>query len=748
MTTTEQVNVGESGEQQDEQSLINLARAFKIPWKRKWLVLLAVALSTSAGFFYALKQPKIYQARCSIQIEPRAPNVLGRRENNEVVDIGAGAFWSNREYFETQYRILESRDLAEVVAKRLNLQKDPRFWHQAVGTQADRSILEAAQSLQHMLKVEPIKDTRLVWLYIKHTDPEVAELLANTIAQAYIDRNLERAMGSTEGALGWLNEQLNKLRDTVTTSEQKLYEFKKDRNVLSLSLEDRQNLTSSELTQISALLVKTKTERMELEAQKSAMADALKLTLQADLGWTKRSGDLVLQGLKSQYSKDAVDLSSLQAKYGPSHPSVRSLEAQSKGVLEQIQAHVKSLMDGIETEYQAKVKSEKSLKTLLDSIHKQGVELSLMAIDYNKLAREKDQSTKLFDLVLARSKETDLARYLHFNNISLLDSALRPDGPISPKVGMIIAISALLGLIFGIAFAFLIEFLDFTVRSYEDAQRESNAPLLGVLAGRETFLARTKYSKYGSGGESDGLREALERNGFDLIAATHPHSIIAEAARSIRTNLLFMATDQGIRRVLVTSPGPSEGKTFVATTLAIILAQSGKRVLICDTDLRRPRLHKIFPGQGARGVTDVLAGQCVAADVVEQTTIPNLAVALAGPIPPNPAELLHSTRFADLLNQLNEMFDVVILDSPPLGAVTDAAILSRVVDGTILVARHGRTHKASLRHGSRQLRRLGSRIFGVILNDADFSRGSYYRYDYYRTYGYSYRADEPTVAAN
>ncbi len=734
---------------QDEESVVNLTRALKVPWKRKWLVLLCVAVATSGGFFYALKQPKIYQTKCTIQIEPRAPNVLGRREGNEVVDIGAGTFWSNREYFETQYRILESRDLAEVVVKRLNLHKDPRFWNAPAGSgPVEYSILDSAQFLQAAIRVEPVKDTRLVNIYIKHTDPEVAELLSNTIAQAFIDRNLERAMLSTEGALGWLTEQLNKLRETVTASEQKLYEFKKDRNVLSVSLEDRQNLISTELTSISEVLTKTKTERLQLEAEKGALTEAFKQTQEHDLGWTKRSADMLLQNLKSQYAKELIDLSAVQSKYGPSHPNVRNIEAQIKETQGQIEGHVKSLMTGIETEYQAKVRNEKNLKVLLDDVHKRGVELSLLAIDYNKLEREKEQNAKLFDLVLARSKETDLARYLHFNNISLLDLALRPTGPISPRVGMIIAVSAMLGFMIGIALTFLIEFLDFTVRSYEDAQQESGAPLLGVLAGRETFLARTKYSKYGSGGESDGLRESLDRNGFDLIASTHPHSIIAEAARSIRTNLLFMSADTSMKRLLVTSPGPSEGKTFVATTLAIILAQSGKRVIIVDTDLRRPRLHKIFPGQGARGLTDVLAGQCVPADVVEQTTVPNLAVALAGPIPPNPAELLHSTRFMELLAQLNEMFDVVVLDSPPLGAVTDAAILSGVVDGTILVARHGRTHKASLRHGSRQLRRLGSRIFGVVLNDADFSRGSYYRYDYYRTYGYSYRADEPTVAAN
>ena len=208
-----------------------------------------------------------------------------------------------------------------------------------------------------------------------------------------------------------------------------------------------------------------------------------------------------------------------------------------------------------------------------------------------------------------------------------------------------------------------------------------------------------------------------------------------------------MSTDHSLRRLLVTSPGPHEGKTFVATTLAIVIAQSGKRVLLLDTDLRRPRLHKVFPGEkGTRGVTDALAGQCTPEEFIETTGIPNLFSGRAGPIPPNPAELLHSTRFTELLDRLSEMFDLVILDSPPLGAVTDAAILSRVVDGTILVARHGKTHKASLRHSARQLNRIGSRIFGVILNDADYSRASYYRYDYYRTYGYSYRAEEPTAA--
>lgn len=258
----------------------------------------------------------------------------------------------------------------------------------------------------------------------------------------------------------------------------------------------------------------------------------------------------------------------------------------------------------------------------------------------------------------------------------------------------------------------------------------------------------------GSGGVAyggNGRRERAPRNGAagDLIVDAEPRSLVAEAVRAVRTNLMFMGTDRALHRILVSSPGPEEGKTFVAISLAVAMAQSGKRVLIVDTDLRRPRMHKVFEGcDASTGLTVAVAGQARVEDLVQATRVANVSLLCCGPIPPNPAELLHTRRFAELLDRLSASFDLLVLDSPPLGAVTDAAILSRVVDGTLLVVRHGKTHKAALGHAARQLSDLGSTLLGVILNDADASRGGYYRYDYVGHRAYAYGPREERAGAS
>lgn len=732
-----------SQEADRSEEVLDLSRQIRVIAKRKWLVLAAIALATAGGFIYAFRQPRIYESKCTLHIEPKAPNVLGQQVG-DVSDVGAGLYWNNREYFETQFRILQSRDVAEATVRKLDLHKDPRFLGTKPGEPAiERTVVDAAQMLQAALKVDPVKDTRLVHLLVQHTNPEMAQRLANAVVDVYMSRNLERALSSKTGALDWLTERLDKLRATLNESERNLYEFKKDRNVLSVSLEDRQNLITSELTSLSQALTKTKAERLELEAQRTALAEAMKNLGASDLSFPRLSEDAMIQSLRGQYAKLMVDLSAFRSKYGSDHPNVRNTDAQLAAVSERLKDRIQWMIRSLEVEYRTKQKAEKNLAKALDEIHGRGVDLNRLAIEYNRLARERDHSSKLYELVLARSKETDLARLLPFNNISVLDRALTPTSPVSPRTSLIVVVACLLGLAAGLGLAFLLEFFDSSIKTQEDIQQEVSAPLLGVLAGSASAFSRVGYL-YGGAARVTGTKNQPAVD-WDTIAASQPQSVIAEAARSIRTNLMFIGTESPLRRVLVTSPSPREGKTFVTTTLGIVMAQSGKRVLILDTDLRRPRIRKIFREEPEeQGVTNYLAGQCRAEDVPFPTAIDNLFVAPAGPIPPNPAELLHTPRFVQLLDELSALFDLVVLDSPPLGVVTDAAILSRLVDGTIIVARQGKTNKAALRNVARQLVSLDARLLGVVLNDADLRRSSYYKYDY--RYGYSHKPEEQASA--
>jgi len=734
---------GGPGAQSGGEEALQLSRYWRIPLKRKWLVLAVAVAAAGSGLLWALRQTKIYEASATLDIEPHAPNVLGGQVS-EVVDLGSGTYWNNREYFETQYKILQSRETAEAVVKRLGLEKNPRFFGSKLppGKFNTRGVATTAEMLRVRMRVEPLKDTRLVRLFVRHPDPELAQLLANTIARTYIDQNLQRVLASTAGALEWLTKQLDTLRNRLSDSEKSLYEFKRSNSVLSVSLEDRQNLISNELQSFSDAHIKARTARIELEAQRRELLVSQESAATSEVVWPRVANDELLQEYKSRYAKLLVDAKGLETRYGKLHPRVQDLEAQLAQVREAVRGQVEMLLRANEFEYQATRRKERDLERALDDVQARGLGLGKLAIEYNRLLREREHNEKLYEMVLARTKETDLAQLLHFNNISILDEALLPEGPVSPKTRLIAVVALLLGLGLGIALSFLLESLDYTVRSHEDVEAELRVPVLGVLP---ALAAGRNGSVYGGNG-SQG--KGSEHRHDDLIVDAQPRSIVAECVRAVRTNLMFMGTERPLRKILVTSPGPEEGKTFVATSLAVVMAQSGKRVLLIDTDLRRPRLDKVFAGSDtSKGLTVAIAGHARVDDVVQPTRVENISVLHCGPIPPNPAELLHTKRFADLIERLSGAFDLIVMDSPPLGAVTDAAILSRLVDGTLLVARQGKTHKAALRHAARQLQDLGSVVLGVILNDARFERSSYYRYDYYRKYGYGYgpREERPTA---
>jgi len=348
---------------------------------------------------------------------------------------------------------------------------------------------------------------------------------------------------------------------------------------------------------------------------------------------------------------------------------------------------------------------------------------------------------KLSDQVGGRERETSLAGHLKTNNVRLLDAALVPTAAISPNVGGAAGIALALGLVLGFGLAFLLEMLDSTVKSQEDVEKVAGLAFLGLVPSIPADGAAPEVSP------PPALVDVIRSGSKDLYVLTHPKSAVAECCRAIRTNLLFMSPDKLAKRLLVTSSGPQEGKSTTAINLAISMAQSGLRVVLVDTDMRRPRLHKAFEIPATSdGVSRAIVGEVELGAVIRETGVQNLWLLPCGALPPNPAELLHADRFHALVEDLASRFDRVIFDSPPLGVVTDAAILSRLTDGTILVAKAGRTSKESLRRTEHQLMASGINLLGCILNDLDLSKQGGYGY-YYSRYGYEY-GDGDDEAAN
>jgi polysaccharide biosynthesis transport protein len=324
----------------------------------------------------------------------------------------------------------------------------------------------------------------------------------------------------------------------------------------------------------------------------------------------------------------------------------------------------------------------------------------------------------MYDLVMKRQKEADLTQMLPVNNVRRHEEAVVPAEPIRPRVRLNLMLALFVGLIFGVAGAFVVDHLDNSLKSQEQVEQLLGLPFLGIVPA----------IKDDKSGENPAAR--------DQYILTHPRSSVAECCRTVRTNLMFMSPDQPARSILVTSTGPREGKSTTVINLAITMAQSDARTLIVDTDMRRPRLHKTFGLKGEGGISSLILGGCSIEQAIQPSGIAKLDVLPCGPIPPNPAELLHTASFRKIVAELGRRYDRIIFDSPPVAAVSDALILTAITDGTVLVVNAGETTWPSALQAKRRIASVGGRIFGVVLNNVDLDdhrSAEYYQYYYYRS---------------
>jgi len=403
-----------------------------------------------------------------------------------------------------------------------------------------------------------------------------------------------------------------------------------------------------------------------------------------------------------------------------------------------LQGELMNMRSGIEADLAAVTRELAGVSTLYEGAKKQALDLNINELRYSRLQRSKNNTERVYSMVLERSTDSDLSKVMPFNNVRVLDRPLRPGAPVLPSPSKNLAFGGAFGLLLGLIGAVSRELLDRTVRSTEDVERDLGVPALGALpdvtAGHHT--AAYYGQRYGFRNRKKAKAPPAEapEGPLELLVHTRSKSAVAEAARAIRTNLLFASPDRPYRSIAITSAGPSEGKTTMAASIAIAMAQTGQSVCLVDCDLRRPRLHKLF-GRGLdAGVTTALLDPSALDDAIAKTEVPNLSVLPSGPLPPNPADLMHSEAFSRLLGELRERFDRVVIDSPPVNLVTDPVILSTRVDATLLVLRVKRTKRDAARRALRALRDVGANCPGFVLNAA--SSGEQYDYRvYYATYG-------------
>ena len=720
----------ERGEELDIRAYLRVLR------RRRWTALGVFAAIVLLTMVVTLRQTRIYAATTSIIIDLTAPKVLNSKDVQDVVETGNGGYWSSKEYYETQYKVITSRAVAQRVVEKLQLERDLRFL-ELDGIKEDARLkvvlarADAASRLQERLSVIPVKDSRVVRIQVEDRDPTWAANLANAVAEAYIAENLSVRSTTTQSASEWLETQLGDLETKLAKSADDLFNFKHDHDIVSTSWEDRQAIAAQRVAAVNDALTKTRLQQAQLLARNGQLeqaVEALRKDPQSSDGTMLLAQNTAFPELKIRYLDARVECADTSTRYLEAHPRAVACAAKVAAAKDSLIREAESTLSAARREYDENVDAERKLQKLLAETKADAFGLNQWERQYLELKRTHDNNQRLYEMVLQRLKETGVTGMLQMSNVRILDRAEPPDRPVSPKPVRNLALAVIVGALLGTGLVFFLEFLDTSLSTREQVEERLGLAFLGIVP---------------------EIKDVKDEGDRDRYVNANPRSATAECVRSIRTNLLFMSPDKPLRTILVTSSGPSEGKTTVATMLAETMAEGGNRVLLLDADLRRPRLHKIFCVANESGVSTLIVGEGHLETAVRTTGIANISVLPCGPVPPNPAELLHTEAFKAILAAAAQRFDRVIIDSPPAGVVADAVVVATQVDGALFVVKSDSTSRDAAVRAVRSMTDVKARILGVVLNEIDLDDARYGSQYYYYNYGYYHedgKREEPAGA--
>jgi polysaccharide biosynthesis transport protein len=730
--------------------------------KRKWLILSLVLVVTSLVTIQAYRQPSVYEGGTTIRIESKPAPVLSTGQ--VIINAPADAnFWG------TQLKLLQNPSLARQVVLSLDLQKNPSF----LGGQAQSSVFAslkrifsrdrvAATPAQNpaaeqtvtademkerqltpeelaMLEpyedaivggetIEPIIGTSLVTIKYQHTDPALAQRIANTLADVFVQNNRERQESGTSKAEILLAQEIAKYQDKTKKEQDARFAFAKEKD-LPLGPESGTNIEVVRDNTYSSQLLAAENDRRNYlasyEAAKNAPDPFANPEVQKDeriIKLREKISDLKdkLTGLRQKYTDEWPDVKQLRAQ-------IDDLEIELKKAPVEVLASMKSRAD-------AAAAHEKSLEKAYSNQHGKTTSQTRNVIELAIKTQELATDQQYLNTLMQKLRELKGGGADRGTDVRVETYSRMPHEPVGPQRMRNIMIAFVLALVAGIGLAFLLDYLDDTVKSLDDIDRYIHLPALGLIPS-------VRGDKRLRGAEPLKVSDTTA-----LTMVTDVRSPIAESYRHLRTSLLLSSAGTPPKTILVTSSQPSEGKTTTAINTAFMLAQTGADVLIIDCDLRRPRLHSHFNLSNSRGLTNCLSGESEVEDLLQTyDQLPRLKLLTSGPIPPNPAELLGSEEMRKLLVSLSEKFTHIIVDSPPTISFTDSSILSTFVDGVILVVHGGRSSRAVVRRAKQQLLDVGAHIFGVVLNNVKLETTDYYYNSYYSSY---YRTDETEAQGN
>ena len=705
---------------------IDLAVYWRLALKHRILILGCFFTVLAIGAALTFLMTPIFTAKATLQIDREAARIFNSQEVTPSESMSQG-----EEFFQTQYGLLRSRSLAERVIDSMGLASSDEALKAigaepppATGSAARRAELRhaaALRALQGNLSVSPVRGSRLVAVGFDNPSPVVAADIANGFAENFIQANLDRKFESSRYAREFLEERLAQTKGRLEAAERELVAYAANQQIINVTEPGEggadggstRSLTSSNLVALNSALAEARADRVAAEERwRSARTSAL-MTLPEVLQ------NPAIQRLSEQR---AVLNGSYQQKlsvYQPDYPEMVQLRAQIEEADSQIQTIAADIRSSIQSQYAIAANEERSLQRQVSGLTDDVLDLRDRSIQYNILQRELDTTRTLYEGLLQRYKEVGVTGGVTANNISIVDRAAPPGKPSKPNLLLNVALAALMGLGLGIVAALVLEALDETIATPDDAESKLGVPVLGVIPLLEK-------------GQTTSAALADIRSGF------------SEAYYSLRTALQFSTPDGAPSSLLVSSARPAEGKSTTAYAIALNLARVGRRVLLVDGDLRNPSMHRVVGVDNERGMSNLLSGSADLAELAQRTRHENLFFIPCGPLPPNPAELWGGDRMDQFLTEARNTFDHVVIDGPPVLGFADAPLLAAVVSGVVFVVESRGTRRGQARGALRRLRVGRAHLLGAVLTKFNAKSTSYGGYDY--AYDYHYGADQPKPA--
>lgn len=763
-----------------DQEKINFREIMRTIRKRKWMILTLAFIVTTLVTIEMYRTKNSYQATTTIEVG-KDTSTLARAGDMYLPDTDYDPYFMVT--IKTKILMLTSRSVLQNTVETLKLDQNPDF----LGSGGKKSVWEALKMMsakfgigkegepekpesdlrpvrketdsghsfasaedlkpyidmvQAGMSVEPIRETKALRVSFTHTDPKIAAMVANGIADSFLSRNFENKTEKFSKSSAFLDDATRKLKAQVEEAEQRLANYTRERGIFSTDKEG--TLTTAKLSSLHDQLMRAQADRMI----KQSLYEEVKQGKVAEL--PEAFADMLFKtspkmaDIQKQLGNLETDVREMSVKLGPENPRVVEAREKIAALKEQVAASTKSLEEKLKNDYERVVRDENMLKAALAQAKGEAVQQNQDAIQFNILKQDVETAKQLYQGFLQKANQAEVQKAEQYNNLRIIEPAEQPGSPISPRRKLTILLGLFLSTAAGIGLAFFLEYLDNTIKTVEDVSRYAQLPSLSVIPAVAGGMSR-KLSAKGKKAIADSA--VADRRPNSQLVALDARSSAAEAYRVLRTSVLLSAAGQPPKTILITSGQPGEGKTTTAINTAISLAQLGASVLIIDCDLRRPTTHKVLGVDHLLGLSTYLARNIPLDDVIQKLPIANLSLLPCGPIPPNPAELIISDKMKNMLRELSERYDHIIIDSPPLINVTDPVILSTMVDGVILVVHGGKSTRDIVRRARQELSSVGAKIFGVVLNNVDLRNEGYDNY-YYNRYYSGYAQDNGEAEAS